>query len=44
MEEPGFPDMRNIFRLKTGNVALVPVDEGGLMLSDAASRLPISSS
>ncbi|WP_119389010.1 PLP-dependent aminotransferase family protein [Taklimakanibacter lacteus] len=34
MEEPGFPDMRNIFRLKTQKVALVPVDEGGLTLND----------
>jgi GntR family transcriptional regulator/MocR family aminotransferase len=34
MEEPGFTDMRNIFRLKTPKVALVPVDEGGLKLSD----------
>src|SRR5262245_46991877 len=34
MEEPGFPDMRNIFRLKTSNVALVPVDEGGLTLTE----------
>jgi GntR family transcriptional regulator / MocR family aminotransferase len=34
MEEPGFPDMRNIFRLKTQKVALVPVDEGGLTLSE----------
>src|SRR5262245_25184821 len=34
MEEPGFPDMRNIFRLKTNKVALVPVDEGGLTLTD----------
>ena len=24
IEEPGFPDMRNLFRLKTENVALVP--------------------
>jgi GntR family transcriptional regulator/MocR family aminotransferase len=34
MEEPGFTDMRNIFRLKTSKVALVPVDEGGLTLTD----------
>lgn len=34
MEEPGYPDIRNIFRLKTRNVALVPVDEQGLTLSD----------
>ena len=34
MEEPGFPDMRNIFRLKTNKVGLVPVDEGGLTLNE----------
>ena len=33
MEEPGFPDIRNIFRLKTDNVALVPVDDQGMELS-----------
>jgi GntR family transcriptional regulator/MocR family aminotransferase len=38
MEEPGFPDMRNIFRLKTNNVALVPVDEGGLTLTDQVAQ------
>ena len=32
MEEPGYPDMRNIFNLKTPNVALVPVDARGLTL------------
>lgn len=35
MEEPGFPDMRNIFRLRTEHVALVPVDGEGLVLSGA---------
>ena len=30
MEEPGYPDMRNIFRLRTPQVALVPVDDHGL--------------
>ena len=34
MEEPGYPDMRNIFQLKTKHVALVPVDEKGLTLSE----------
>ena len=38
MEEPGFPDMRNIFRLKTENVALVPVDEHGLALNEALAH------
>ena len=26
MEEPGFPDMRNIFALREATIALVPVD------------------
>ncbi|MGL4591031.1 MAG: PLP-dependent aminotransferase family protein [Aestuariivirga sp.] len=34
MEEPGYPDMRNIFRLKTRNVALIPVDEQGITFTD----------
>jgi GntR family transcriptional regulator/MocR family aminotransferase len=34
MEEPGYPDVRNIFRLKTGHVTLIPVDDRGLMLTD----------
>lgn len=34
MEDPGYPDIRNIFRLKTPNVALVPVDEHGLTLTE----------
>ena len=33
MEEPGYPDVRNIFQLKTRNVALVPVDEHGITLN-----------
>ena len=32
MEEPGYPDMRNIFQLHTPQVALAPVDQSGLML------------
>lgn len=38
MEDPGFPDMRNLFRLKTENVALVPVDEHGLSINDALAQ------
>ena len=34
MEEPGYPDVRNIFQLKSRNLALVPVDEKGLVLND----------
>jgi GntR family transcriptional regulator/MocR family aminotransferase len=30
MEEPGFPDMRNLFTLATEQLSLVPVDEQGL--------------
>lgn len=36
-EEPGFPDMRNIFRLRTDDVALAPIDAKGLMLGPALS-------
>lgn len=32
MEEPGYPDVRNIFNLKTRNVMLVPVDRQGITL------------
>ena len=35
MEEPGYPDIRNIFRLATPHVALLPVDEKGLVPSEA---------
>lgn len=35
MEEPGYPDVRNIFNLRTSNVSLLPVDEKGLVASDA---------
>ncbi len=33
MEEPGYPDVRNIFQLKTRNVTLIPVDEHGITLN-----------
>ncbi len=31
MEDPGYPDMRNIFRLATDHVSMVPVDEKGVV-------------
>lgn len=34
MEEPGYPDVRNIFRLKTDHVSLVPVDGKGITLTE----------
>jgi GntR family transcriptional regulator/MocR family aminotransferase len=34
MEEPGYPDVRNIFQLRSKYVSLVPVDEKGLVLND----------
>lgn len=34
MEEPGYPDVRNIFSLKTPHVSLIPVDSKGLTLPD----------
>ena len=37
MEEPGYPDVRNIFNLSTSDVALLPVDEKGLLPNDAKS-------
>ncbi|MEZ5926022.1 MAG: PLP-dependent aminotransferase family protein [Hyphomicrobiaceae bacterium] len=33
MEEPGFADVRNIFRLQSDQVTLQPVDDGGLVVS-----------
>jgi GntR family transcriptional regulator/MocR family aminotransferase len=41
MEEPGYPDMRNIFRLKTRHVGLVPVDGKGLTLTEDLGRAQI---
>ena len=34
MEEPGYPDVRNIFNLRTSHVSLLPVDEKGLVPND----------
>ncbi len=33
MEDPGYPDVRNIFTLRTRHLSLVPVDEHGLTLT-----------
>jgi GntR family transcriptional regulator / MocR family aminotransferase len=41
MEEPGYPDMRNIFRLRTEQVSLVPVDSFGLTMGDAPDTTDI---
>jgi GntR family transcriptional regulator / MocR family aminotransferase len=32
MEDPGYPDMRNMFKLATDKVKLVPLDEKGLVV------------
>ncbi|HEX7108308.1 MAG TPA: PLP-dependent aminotransferase family protein, partial [Aestuariivirga sp.] len=41
MEEPGYPDVRNIFQLKSRHVALVPVDEHGLTLNSDLNNAQI---
>lgn len=41
MEDPGYPDVRNIFLLKSRHVALVPVDEAGLTLNPDVSAAEI---
>jgi GntR family transcriptional regulator/MocR family aminotransferase len=41
MEEPGFADVRNIFRLHSEHVMLQPVDEGGLVLSPALNTAQV---
>ena len=38
MEEPGYPDVRNIFRLRTDRVMPLPVDDGGLPVDDRIAR------
>jgi GntR family transcriptional regulator / MocR family aminotransferase len=35
MEEPGYPDVRNIFSLRTTRLSAVPLDEQGITLSPA---------
>ena len=34
MEEPGYPDARNIFALRTDHVLPIPVDQGGLVVDE----------
>ena len=41
MEEPGYPDVRNIFQLKSKHVSLVPVDDHGLMLNSELNNAQI---
>jgi GntR family transcriptional regulator/MocR family aminotransferase len=41
MEEPGYPDIRNIFSLSTSEVALLPVDGKGLVPNDAFNACDI---
>ena len=38
IEEPGYPDMRNIFRLRTERVMPVPVDEEGMVVEEQLGR------
>ena len=39
MEDPGYPDVRNIFRLHAGaTVGALPVDDGGLVVDDGLSQ------
>ena len=38
LEDPGYPDARNIFSLITDNVCGLPVDENGLIVGDATKR------
>jgi GntR family transcriptional regulator/MocR family aminotransferase len=41
MEEPGYPDVRNTFQLRSRNVMLVPVDEKGLVLGPQLDQAEI---
>lgn len=41
MEEPGYPDVRNIFSLATPHVALLDVDEKGLVADEAFNACDI---
>lgn len=38
MEDPGYPDARNTFALRTRHLKALPVDAGGLVLGAAVSR------
>jgi GntR family transcriptional regulator/MocR family aminotransferase len=41
IENPGYPDVRNIFRLRTERVMPIPVDHHGLVVDDSLSRADI---
>ena len=41
MEEPGFPDMRNLFLLNTDRLSLVPVDDHGLDVESLPAKTDI---
>lgn len=41
MEEPGYPDVRNTFQLAPRHVALVPLDERGLAVTDGLQAAQI---
>jgi GntR family transcriptional regulator / MocR family aminotransferase len=38
MEEPGFPDARNIFALREAQIEFMPIDDGGAVVSERLSR------
>jgi GntR family transcriptional regulator / MocR family aminotransferase len=42
MEEPGFPDMRNILSLASEQVSLVPVGSGGLELAELPEKVDLA--
>jgi len=41
MEEPGYSDVRNIFRLRTDLVMNLPIDDGGIPVDDRLARADI---
>ncbi len=41
MEEPGYPDVRNIFNLRTSHVSLLPIDDKGLVPDEAFNACDI---
>jgi GntR family transcriptional regulator / MocR family aminotransferase len=41
MEEPGYPDARNMFRMASDQVALLPVDDHGLTIGSALDEIDI---
>ncbi len=41
MEDPGYPDARNIFRMMTGNVVPLPVDRHGLVVDERIDEVDL---